>query len=95
VPLTTSATAERLRAAVSTGNYRRLDQLLDVYRREVEASWNTADTPEQRLAISSEVTALLQWARHAILAAWAHAQGKLLQFKRQSAYASGSYLSNY
>jgi hypothetical protein len=86
----TSATAERLRAAVSTGNYRLVDQLLDVYRQEVETSWKSALTPEQRRAISSEVTALLGWARHAILAARAHAQGKLLQFNRRSAYGNGS-----
>ena len=85
---TISPTAERLRAAVSTGNYRLFDQLLDVYRREVETAWKAALTAEQRRAISSEVTALLGWARHAILAARAHAQGKLLQFNRQSAYVS-------
>jgi hypothetical protein len=85
---TASLTAERLRAAVSTGNYRLLDQLLDVYRMEVEASWKAAATAEQRREISSDVTALLGWARHAILVSRAHAQGKLLQFKRRNAYAN-------
>ena len=89
MPQTTSPTVERLRAAVSTGDYRQLDQLLDVYRLEVEASWKAAVTPEERRAISLEVTGLLGWARHAILAARAHAKGKLLQFRRRSAYADG------
>jgi hypothetical protein len=86
---TTSPTVERLRAAVSTGDYRQLDQLLDVYRLEVEASWKAAATPEERREISMEVSSLLGWARHAILAARSHAQGKLLQFRRQSAYVDG------
>jgi len=79
-----------VRAAVCAGDYRQLDELLEVYRAEVEASWRSAETPEQRREISTETTALLQWARFSILAARAHAQRKLIHLKSGNAYAPGA-----
>ena len=79
-------TADRLRAAVASGSYGEVDRLLDVYRREVEQEWHAA-AAEERQAIAREVTGVLQWARHTILAARSHTQSKLIQFRRQHAYA--------
>jgi len=86
-----SKTAELLRNAVAAADYREVERLLDVYRGEVEARWKTTTSADERRSISTEVTALLGWARQTILAARAHTQRKLLHLTRQSAYvAAGS-----
>lgn len=82
-----SRSANRLRAAVNSRDYREVDQLLDVFRGEVEACWNEAATSEERRTIAIEVTSLLQWARTAAFVARSHTQGKLIQLARRSAYA--------
>jgi hypothetical protein len=82
-----SETAERLRKAVTTGAYWEVDQLLGVYRREVEASWK-ASNPVDRQTLATEVTSLLQWARHSILASRSHTQHRLARLSRQGAYVS-------
>ena len=77
---------EQLRAAVASGAYGEVERLLDVYRQEVEQAWYAA-AKEERQAMAREVTSMLQWARHAILASRAHTQAKLIQFRRQNAYS--------
>jgi|HubBroStandDraft_4_1064222.scaffolds.fasta_scaffold640206_2 hypothetical protein len=79
--------ANLLCAAVNARDYQEVDRLLDVYRSEVEACWKVATTRDEQIAISTEVIGLLQWARSATLAARSHAQGKLIQLSRRSAYA--------
>jgi phosphoenolpyruvate carboxylase len=84
-------TAERLRKAVAAGAYWEVDQLLVVLRREVEACWKTTQSAERRREISEEVTGLLKWSRHSILAARSHAQNRLNRLSRLHAYgATGS-----
>jgi hypothetical protein len=75
-----------LRAAVASGAYGEVERLLVLYRREVEQVWHATSEKAERQAIAQEVTSVLQWARHAILAARAHTQSKLIQFHRQHAY---------
>jgi hypothetical protein len=86
-----SQVSNRLRAAVASGAYGEVERLLEVYRREVEQLWHATPEQAKRQAIAQEVTGLLRWARHAILAARAHTQTKLIQYRRQHAYTpSGS-----
>jgi hypothetical protein len=83
--------SNRIREAVAAGAYGEVERLLVVYRREVEQLWHATSEQAERQAIAQEVTGLLQWARHSILAARAHTQIKLIQFRRQHAYSpSGS-----
>jgi hypothetical protein len=81
-----SKTAERLRDAVVKGAYWEVDQLLTVYRREVEAHWKTTTSSEERREIATQVTGLLQWARHSILASRSHTQSRVNRLVRQGAY---------
>jgi hypothetical protein len=83
--------SSQIRAAVASGAYGEVERLLEIYRREVEQLWHATPEQAQRQAIAKEVTSLLRWARYAILAARAHTQTKLIQFRRQHAYTpSGS-----
>ncbi len=79
-------TTKKLRLAVAAGNYLEVEQLLVEYRIEVESEWMSASA-DQRRAIASEATSLLQWVRHTILAARSHAQHRHAQLARQSAYS--------
>ena len=79
----------RLRSAVSAGAFLEAEQLLESYRRDVEASWNAATSDEQRIAIAMEVSEVFEWARTATLAARSHTQRKLILLRRQSAYTPG------
>jgi hypothetical protein len=81
-------TAERLRSAAASGAYSEVEALLDAYRQEVEASWKSAGTLGERRAISIEVTGLLQWVRHTILAKRSHTQSRLIHLTRRNAYAT-------
>ncbi len=74
------------RKAVSAGAFSEAEQLLETYRRDVEASWNAATSDEQRLAIATEVSEVFEWARTATLAARSHTQRKLILLRRESAY---------
>jgi hypothetical protein len=82
-----SRATDSLRTAVAAGAYLEAEELLIAYRHEVEARWKSANSLEERQAIATEVTDLMEWARQTILVARAHAQGKLIQFSRQGAYA--------
>jgi hypothetical protein len=73
---------------VAAGAYWEVDQLLEVFRREVEGCWNETNSADQRREIAAEVTGVLQWARHSILAARSHTQRKLIHLSRQGAYAT-------
>ena len=74
------------RKAVSAGAFLEAEPLLEMYRRDVEASWGAATSDEQRLAIAVEVSSTLEWARTATLASRSHAQHKLILLRRESAY---------
>lgn len=74
------------RRAVAAGAFAEAEQLLESYRRDVEACWNAATTDEQRLAIAMEVSEVFEWARTATLVARSHTQRKLILLSRESAY---------
>ena len=77
---------ELFRKAVSAGAFLEAEQLLEKYRRDVEASWGAATSDATRVAIVMEVTSTLEWARTATLAARSHTQRKLILLRRESAY---------
>jgi len=77
---------ELFRKAVSAGAFPEAEQLLERYRRDVEASWEAATSDAQRLTIATEVSSTLEWARTATLAARSHSQRKLILLRRESAY---------
>jgi hypothetical protein len=74
------------RKAVSAQAFSEAEQLLETYRRHVEASWHAATSDDQRLAIATEVGDVFEWARTATLVARSHAQHKLILLRRESAY---------
>jgi hypothetical protein len=74
------------RKAVSAGAFPEAEQFLEVYRRDVETSWNATTCDEQRMAIATEVSDVFEWARTATLAARSHTQRKLILLRRESAY---------
>jgi|SRR6185369_12061124 len=77
---------ELFRKAVSAGAFAEAEQLLEGYRRAVEVSWEATTSDDERLAIATEVTSTLEWARTATLAARSHTQHKLILLRRESAY---------
>ena len=79
--------AESFRHAVSAGAYLEAEMLLGAYCREVEDDWKTATSDSERRAISTEVTAILAWARTVTLSARSHTQRKLILLNREGAYA--------
>ena len=87
-----SRTAERLRKAVAAGAYWEVDRLLVELRREVEACWKTTRSAQRKREISEDVTGLLTWARHSILAARSHTQSRLNRLSRLHAYGSAGSL---
>ncbi len=80
------AAAELFRGAVSAGAFLEAEQLLELYRREVELTWNTATSAIERRAIAAEVETILEWARRATLSARSHTQRKLILLGREGAY---------
>ena len=81
--------ANSFRKAVSAGAFAEAEQLLESYRRDVEAAWNAATSDDARLAIATEVCDVFEWARTATLAARSHTQRKLILLRRESAYTPG------
>lgn len=75
--------------SVSAGDYAEAQQILAQFGAEVEAHWHAAP-PDEQSAIASDATNLLQWAKHTILAARAHAQHQHAQLTGQSAYAKSA-----
>jgi hypothetical protein len=84
-----SPAVELFRKAVSAGAFLEAEQLLEMYRRYVEAFWKAATSEEEQQAISTEVSSTLEWARTATLAARSHTQRKLILLSRDSAYTPG------
>lgn len=80
---------DSFRKAVSAGAFAEAEQLLEAYRRDVEACWNAATSDDTRLAIVTEVSEVFEWARTATLAARSHTQRKLILLSRESAYTPG------
>lgn len=80
---------DSFRKAVSAGAFAEAEQLLEAYRRDVEACWNAATSDDTRLAIVTEVSEVFEWARTATLAARSHTQRKLILLGRESAYTPG------
>lgn len=78
--------ADSFRKAVSAGAFAEAEELLEAYRRDVEACWNAATSDDTRLAIVTEVSEVFEWARTATLAARSHTQRKLILLSRESAY---------
>jgi hypothetical protein len=74
------------RAAIRAGNLPAAEKLLEDLRREVELRWSNAATPERK-AIADQTFELLGWARQTVLARRSHAQHRLAQLTRRSAYA--------
>ena len=81
-----SKAVDSFRKAVSAGAFAEAEQLLEAYRRDVEASWHAATSDDQRLAIAIEVGEVFEWARTATLVARSHTQRKLILLRRESAY---------
>jgi hypothetical protein len=81
-----SKAVDLFRKAVSAEAFSEAEQLLEMYRREVEVSWNAATSDDERLAIATEVSDVFEWARAATLAARSHTQRKLILLRRESAY---------
>ena len=77
---------ELFRKAVSAGAFAEAEQLLEGYRHDVEVSWEATTSDDGRLAIATEVSSTLEWARTATLAARSHTQHKLILLRRESAY---------
>ena len=87
---TLSPTTDRLRSAVSSGDYLQAERLLGDFRQEMTANWRAAASAEQRAAIVADVSDLLEWARIATLAGRAHSQRKLIQMTCRTAYTENS-----
>ncbi len=77
---------ERLRAAVRCGAWAQAEALLSDLQREVELCWREASDEDQRIAIRTEVFALLEWTRTMALASRAHSRSNLIRLSRQGAY---------
>lgn len=78
---------DRLHAAIQTGAWSTAQELLASFRLEVEASWRTAATEQERRDISQNVTGFLQWARAMTLTSREHAHSRLGRLNRRHAYA--------
>ena len=81
-----SEKVERIRAEISACDYVAAAGLLEEFRKVAEESWRAAESEERRQQVSQEVRELLEWARTTVMAARSHQQGKILQFRRSSAY---------
>ena len=80
-------TKDSLHAAIQSGAWSTAQDLLAEFRREVEASWHSAATEQERRAISENVTSFLQWARAMTLTSREHASSRLNRLNRRHAYA--------
>ena len=82
----TRKTSSRLHAAIQAGAWSTAQDLLLVFRREVEECWRAAETQEERQTISKEVTGFLEWARAMTITSRAHAADSLNRLSRRHAY---------
>jgi len=81
------------RAAIGAGDYAAADRLLAELRSEVEQIWPAAG-PIERQSLAAQVLELLTWARRATLVKRSHAERRLRQINRHSAYLGASSLRN-
>ncbi len=81
------------RAAISAGDYAAADRLLAELRAEVEQIWPAANAVE-RQSIAAQVLELLTWARRTTLVKRSHAERRLRQINRHSAYLGANSLRN-
>ena len=88
-------TSDSLHAAIQSGAWSTAQELLTTFRLEVEASWRTASTEQERRAISDSVTGFLQWARAMTITSREHAQTRLNRLNRRNAYAGPSPSNPY
>ena len=91
--MTLTRTRDNLHAAIQSGAWSTAQELLAAFRLEVEESWRTASTEQERRAISQEVTGFLQWARAMTITRRSHANNRLNSLNHRNAYA-GPQLSN-
>jgi hypothetical protein len=84
---------DRLHAAIQTGAWSTAQELLASFRLEVETSWLTASTEQERRDISQNVTGFLQWARAMTMIDREHVHARLGRLNRRHAYA-GPHPSN-
>ena len=80
-------TSDHLHAAIQTGAWSTAQERLAAFRVEVEASWRSAATEEERRAIAQNVTGFLQWARAMTVTSREHSQTRLNGLQRRHAYA--------
>jgi hypothetical protein len=86
---------DRLHAAIQTGAWSTAQELLASFRLEVEASWRTAATEQERHAISQNVTGFLQWARAMTMISREQTHSRLNRLNRRQAYARPSASNPY
>ena len=82
----TRKTSSRLHAAIQAGAWSTAQDLLVVFRREVEECWRAAETQQERQTISREVTGFLEWARAMTITSRTQAAENLRSMSRRSAY---------
>ena len=82
----TRKTSSRLHAAIQAGAWSTAQDLLLVFRREVEECWRAAQTQQERRAISEDVTGFLQWARAMTITSRTQASDSLQSMSRRNSY---------
>ena len=88
-------TSDRLHAAIQTGAWSTAQDLLASFRLEVEASWRSAASEQERRVISENVSGFLQWARAMTITSREHASTRLNGLKRRHSYAGPQSANPY
>jgi hypothetical protein len=88
-------TSDHLHAAIQAGAWSTAQELLATFRLEVEASWHSAATEQERRTISDSVTSFLQWARAMTITSREHAQDRLNRLNHRHAYAGPTAANPY
>jgi hypothetical protein len=88
-------TSDHLHAAIQSGAWSTAQELLGTFRLEVEASWRSAATEQERRAISESVTGFLQWARAMTITSREHTQTRLNRLNRRHAYTGPNPANPY
>jgi len=88
-------TRDNLHAAIQFGAWSTAQELLGTFRQEVEASWRSAASEQERRAISESVTSFLQWARAMTITSREHAHSRLNRLERRRAYTQPQLSNPY
>jgi len=88
-------TRDNLNTAIRSGSWSTAQELLGVFRLEVEASWRAAASEQERRVISENVTGFLQWARAMTITSREHARTRLNGLQRRHAYAGPQSANPY